>query len=206
MILLSGYAKIAKKHDGSIHKRSAESLKEAVEAVFWNPEEGIWFDWDLRNKQPRKFYYPTNFVPLWTGCYDHEKTLDIAKSVVKYVNATRIDTYPGGIPISLERTGEQWDYPNAWPPLVGIVIEGIKNLKTKETEELAIKLSAAWLRSNYLGWSTYNESMFEKYDAEIPGHRGSGGEYGVQEGFGWSNGLVLRLLELYGSVITNSFL
>ena len=27
-------------------------------------------------------------------------------------------SYPGGIPTSLRNTGEQWDFPNAWPPLV----------------------------------------------------------------------------------------
>lgn len=26
--------------------------------------------------------------------------------------------YPGGIPTSLIKSGHQWDFPNAWPPLV----------------------------------------------------------------------------------------
>lgn len=26
--------------------------------------------------------------------------------------------FPGGIPTSLIESGEQWDFPNAWPPLV----------------------------------------------------------------------------------------
>jgi alpha,alpha-trehalase len=36
--------------------------------------------------------------------------------------------------------------------------------------------------------------MYEKMDASRPGERGGGGEYTPQEGFGWSNGVVLGLL------------
>lgn len=32
--------------------------------------------------------------------------------------------YPGGIPTSLKESGQQWDYPNAWPPLQHMLIEG----------------------------------------------------------------------------------
>lgn len=40
--------------------------------------------------------------------------------------------------------------------------------------------------------------MFEKYDVEQPGRVGGGGEYTVQTGFGWSNGVVLEFLAKYG--------
>lgn len=36
-----------------------------------------------------------------------------------------------------------------------------------------------------------------QYDAEIPGKYGGGGEYRVQTGFGWTNGVVLEFLETY---------
>lgn len=32
--------------------------------------------------------------------------------------------YPGGIPTSLKESGQQWDYPNAWPPLQHMLIDG----------------------------------------------------------------------------------
>ena len=43
--------------------------------------------------------------------------------------------------------------------------------------------------------------MFEKYNCEEVGKAGSGGEYDVQEGFGWTNGVVLKLLDSYGDVL-----
>lgn len=43
--------------------------------------------------------------------------------------------------------------------------------------------------------------MFEKYDANVLGSSGSGGEYTVQDGFGWTNGIALWILDKWGSVL-----
>lgn len=37
-----------------------------------------------------------------------------------------------------------------------------------------------------------------QYDATVSGGHGGGGEYEVQLGFGWSNGLIMDLLNKYG--------
>ena len=48
--------------------------------------------------------------------------------VIKYLQKTlQMDNYQGGIPTTLEHSGEQWDYPNAWPPLQYIMIMGLDN-------------------------------------------------------------------------------
>lgn len=41
-----------------------------------------------------------------------------------------------------------------------------------------------------------------QYDATVSGGHGGGGEYEVQLGFGWSNGLVMDLLDKYGDRLT----
>ena len=38
-----------------------------------------------------------------------------------------------------------------------------------------------------------------QYDANHAGQRGAGGEYTVQTGFGWTNGVILVLLDTYGN-------
>jgi hypothetical protein len=43
--------------------------------------------------------------------------------------------------------------------------------------------------------------LYEKYDARVLGQRGGGGEYEVQSGFGWTNGVVLALLQKYGDLV-----
>ena len=39
--------------------------------------------------------------------------------------------------------------------------------------------------------------IYEKYSSIIPGERGTGGEYVVQAGFGWSNGAVLSVINYF---------
>jgi alpha,alpha-trehalase len=41
-----------------------------------------------------------------------------------------------------------------------------------------------------------------QYDATIPGGYGGGGEYEIQEGFGWTNGVIMELLDKYGDRLT----
>ena len=40
--------------------------------------------------------------------------------------------------------------------------------------------------------------MVEKYNGMAPGKMGGGGEYGVQTGFGWTNGVMLYFLQEFG--------
>lgn len=67
----------------------------------------------------------------------------------------------GGTPSSANYTGEQWDFPNAWPPLQSFVIVGLHNTKVKEAMKFAAELAGRWLRSNYIGYEEYG-TMFEK--------------------------------------------
>jgi alpha,alpha-trehalase len=39
--------------------------------------------------------------------------------------------------------------------------------------------------------------LVEKYDVVNIGHSGGGGEYPLQDGFGWTNGVMRKLTALY---------
>lgn len=57
-----------------------------------------------------------------------------------------------------------------------------------------------WINANLLGYQQ-SGAMYEKYDANTPGQYGGGGEYEVQLGFGWSNGVALSLIDQFSSGI-----
>ena len=44
--------------------------------------------------------------------------------------------------------------------------------------------------------------MMEKYDVEDLSRRAGGGEYPTQDGFGWTNGVLRKLLVLYPGAVT----
>lgn len=72
-----------------------------------------------------------------------------------------VPTLIGGVPTSLEKTGEQWDFPNGWAPLECIIVEGLLKLRTQAAFKKALEIANKWIQSNYIGYQTFKK-MFEK--------------------------------------------
>ncbi|KAI4474389.1 hypothetical protein M0802_015628 [Mischocyttarus mexicanus] len=197
-VLLSKYSRRMGNATKEVYySKIANQWKEAVTAVLWHDEVGAWLDYDIMNEIKRDYFYPTNLLPLWTYCYDFTRREEHVSKALKYLEKNQIMLNQGGIPTTLEHSGEQWDYPNAWPPLQYFIIMSLNNTQDPWAQRLAYEISDRWVRSNY---KAFNETthMFEKYDATVSGGHGGGGEYEVQLGFGWSNGLAMILLDKYG--------
>lgn len=80
---------------------------------------------------------------------------------------------------------------------------GLDNLNDNQTKQLAYNWALRWVRSNFIAYRE-TRAMYEKYSAlELGGH-GGGGEYEIQLGFGWSNGVIMDFLAKYGDRITAS--
>ncbi len=101
---------------------------------------------------------------------------------------------PGGVVVTLVNTGQQWDAPNGWAPLEWITIQGLRNyghdVLAKEIAERCIRLNRGVYR--------HTGRMMEKYNVEDTTLIAGGGEYPSQDGFGWTNGVFLKLLAVYG--------
>ena len=97
----------------------------------------------------------------------------------------------GGLVTTLAETGQQWDSPNGWAPLHWVVIEGLRNYGY---HQLADTIKRRWIDTNL---RVFNEKgkMVEKYDVINPSGLGGGGEYPLQDGFGWTNGVLAALLD-----------
>nr|AUX15124.1 membrane-bound trehalase [Sogatella furcifera] len=179
------------------YRQIGEQWLDAVTTVLWHEEVGAWLDYDIINEKKRDYFYPTNISPLWTNCYDQDKKQYFISKVMKYLDKKNIDVNQGGVPTTLEHSGEQWDYPNAWPPLQYIMIMSLDATGDDWAQQLAYQFTDKWVRSNYKAYNLTN-AMYEKYDATVVGGHGGGGEYEVQLGFGWTNGVIIELLDKYG--------
>ena len=184
--------------EAAAHERAAGRYAAAAEARLrgmdgwmWDGRAGVWRDvlWTEGAKLPNTS--AASFMPLWAGAHS-EAQAAAATAALRGSGLVR----DGGVATTLASSGQQWDFPNAWPPLQQMLIEGLDRCGAPGAAELAAELAARWLRSNLLGWSE-SGCMHEKYDATRPGERGGGGEYTPQVGFGWTNGVVLWLLERY---------
>ncbi|XP_010627618.1 trehalase isoform X2 [Fukomys damarensis] len=197
-LMSSFYSRLGDDAQAAKYKGLRVQRMAAMQAVLWDEQKGAWFDYDLENGKKNLEFYPSNLTPLWAGCFSDPAAVDKA---LKYLEDSQILTYQYGIPTSLRNTGQQWDFPNGWAPLQDLVIRGLAKSSSPRTQGVAFQLAQNWIRTNFDVYSQ-KSAMYEKYDISN-GQPGSGGEYEVQEGFGWTNGVALMLLDHYGDQLTS---
>jgi len=99
--------------------------------------------------------------------------------------------FPGGVMTTLSANGQQWDKPNGWAPLQWMTIQGLRRYGENN---LANLITTRWLTTVGDHYRQHNK-LVEKYDISgAVGAQGGGGEYPLQDGFGWTNGVVRMLL------------
>jgi len=97
----------------------------------------------------------------------------------------------GGLCTTLITTEQQWDKPNGWAPLQWLAIKGLEQYGFTE---LANTISSRWLSLNREVFAREHK-FYEKYNVCQPLAIACGGEYPCQDGFGWTNSIVMQLLE-----------
>ena len=98
----------------------------------------------------------------------------------------------GGLISTTIYSGQQWDAPNGWAPLQYMAINGLLNYGYNS---LASEIASRWLSLNESVFKATGK-MMEKYNVENTNLHAGGGEYPVQDGFGWTNGVYLALKHL----------
>ncbi|MCL4117246.1 UNVERIFIED_CONTAM: hypothetical protein GTU68_009957 [Idotea baltica] len=191
------------------YKIIAESINKTIDRIFWDDDKGFWFDFNIITNNLQPGFYSSGLVPLWAETYGTERDPNyIAERVINYLESINITSFPGGIPTSIMKNStDQWDLPNGWAPLQYFAVLGLNKIghKDQRASSLAFSLAEKWTLSCYKGYiNSTPHSMYEKYDVTKIGVPGGGGEYLVQEGFGWTNGVAMKFLTLYGHKIRTS--
>ncbi|XP_065842693.1 trehalase-like [Oscarella lobularis] len=183
-----------KAHD---YKLLSQERAQAIEDVMWNSTLHLWVDYDVELEQHVQAFYLSSVVPIASGVSTNQSRIDAS---IQKLQSLDVLSYAGGVPTSLIASHQQWDYPNTWPPLQWFTIVA---LEKAHRSELAFALAQKWIGTNYAAWKQTGH-MYEKYNATREGAPGGGGEYNVQTGFGWTNGVVFYLLEHYGDRLRHS--
>lgn len=172
-------------------------MREAIHQVFWNESHGCWFDFDLTKNKQIEVFFDTNLFPMFTGCA-HDG-LDGTK-IVQYLTVNGVLNYSGGIPTSLIASAQQWDFPAGWAPMNWMIIIGLKAIGQNE---VAKTLASKWINRNYMIWKNSGK-MYEKYNVASDCFKSKIelGEYEIQEGFGWTNSVILDLLRTFSTELS----
>ena len=166
----------------------------AIQKYFWNEERGFYFDYDIARGQQNKAMTLAGVFPLFFKVATEEQAKAVAGTIEKNFLMS------GGVVTTLETTGQQWDAPNGWAPLQWITIVGLENYGH---HELAAEVASRWVNLNSDVFKRTGKLM-EKYNVVDTHLEAGGGEYPGQDGFGWTNGVLLAL-KAHGAVEAASF-
>lgn len=116
-----------------------------------------------------------------------------ASAIVRCMQQSGLLGANGLLNTTTKHSGEQWDAPNCWPPLLCMWMDGLLEHGGPSGAKLANTLAQAYLRAVRRSLEAHGV-VYEKYATEGEGETGGGGEYAPQIGFGWSNGVALHLM------------
>ena len=75
-------------------------------------------------------------------------------------------SYPYGIPNSLGETGQQWDFPNSWPPSVHMIIVGLLQSGGNEMIE-GRNQAEKWLNVNYNAYKGISPRIISSVNGHV---------------------------------------
>ncbi|MBN2036838.1 MAG: alpha,alpha-trehalase TreF [Chitinispirillaceae bacterium] len=188
-LMAKGYEQKKNSAQAKRFKTLAKRRKEALIGAAWNDSAGYFFDYDFKRGTQTGVWSVAGMYPLFFKMADSGR----AELTIKALKLHLLKA--GGVVTTTNTTGQQWDAPNGWAPLQWIAYEGLCNYGEKTAaQELARRWTGVCI-------SIFFETgkMMEKYNVENLNVPGGGGEYDLQDGFGWTNGVFLAMWNRLGA-------
>ncbi|HEY5695763.1 MAG TPA: trehalase family glycosidase, partial [Candidatus Saccharimonadales bacterium] len=163
---------------------AADQRKRGITKYCWSTADRFFVDYNFHHATPTRRLTLAGVFPLYAKIATAKQAAQVAARLEKDF------LKDGGLITSLVETGQQWDSPNGWAPLHWVVIEGLRNYGY---HHLANTIKHRWIDTNLRIFKEKGK-MVEKYNVVNPSAVGGGGEYPLQDGFGWTNGVLAALL------------
>ena len=176
---------LGRKSEASEWRKRAEDRKERIQKYLWDPQRGMYFDYDFTKQARSSYEYVTMFFPMWAGI----PTPDQARAVMQHLSTFE---KPGGLVMSPRESGGQWDFPYAWAPDQIVADEGIRRYGFNEDADRVSYEFLSTVAENFRRDGTIRE----KYNAVTRSSETNvTAGYSMNiVGFGWTNGAFLVLL------------
>jgi alpha,alpha-trehalase len=174
-------------HCAAQFKARAQRRHAAIDRYLWDEAAGAYLDyrWTRRARLPH--VSAATLYPLFVGVASSAQAAAVART-------TRAQLLKaGGLVTTTLTTAQQWDAPNGWAPLQWV---GVSGLNRYDHNRLAEAVACRWLQSVRRVYAQSGK-LVEKYDVVDSERMGGGGEYPLQDGFGWTNGVTRKLMALY---------
>ncbi|QBQ99892.1 alpha,alpha-trehalase TreF [Paraburkholderia pallida] len=182
---LAGNAAEAQRMSQRAQQRTA-----AIDRVLWDPQLHAFSDYNFVQHTLTHRLTAATLYPLYAGIVTRAQAHQVAGAVRAGL------LRPGGLATTQLASGQQWDEPNGWAPLQYLAVMGLRRYGENA---LAQSIATRWIATN-LVYYRQTHKLVEKYDISAAAARGAsagGGEYPLQDGFGWTNGVLRVLLAMY---------
>ena len=179
---------LGKDDEANYWEDQADKRQQLIYKYLWNDEDGMFYDYDYVNKTQSKYKSLATVFPLWVELASKDQAKKVRDNIVNYFE------FKGGVVTSLDKkhTKYQWNYPNGWPPLQLITIQ---SLLYYGYDSDAKRIADKWLDLN-LKYYNSTGKFLEKYNV-VDLTINTTGSYPNQDGFGWTNGVFLKILDTF---------
>ncbi|HEY1589729.1 MAG TPA: trehalase family glycosidase [Rhodanobacter sp.] len=179
--------KLGKTADAAHWANVAQARKQAMDRYLWQSDAGMYMDYDFVAGKPAAHPYITTFYPLWA----HAASARQAGAVRDHLS---IFERPGGLSMDDQPSGAQWDEPFGWAPTNWLAVAGLDAYGFHDdARRIAGKFCATVDRG-----VAADGTIREKYNMVLGNadvHISAGYTQNVV-GFGWTNGVYLKLQEI----------
>jgi len=162
----------------------------AINKYCWNKQLNFYTDYNFQKLRPNVVATPAGMYAFClmkkTGSLNQRCVLALTTLKSKLLQ-------PGGVQATEKNTKQQWDGPNGWAPLEWMTIWGLERCGQSD---LARDIAQRWVKLNAQVFQGTGKLM-EKYNVADINLEAGGGEYAGQDGFGWTNGVLLALINKY---------
>ncbi len=162
----------------------ASRRKTAIDLYCWDDRSHFYNDYNFHHHSVTGRLSLAGIFPMYAKIASPEQ----AEYVARRIEHDFLQS--GGLVTTLSNTDQQWDSPNGWAPLQYIAIEGLRNYGY---DTLAATIKERWIQTNTNVYEQHHK-LIEKYNVVNTDQLGGGGEYPLQDGFGWTNGVLAALM------------
>lgn len=165
------------------YENKAQARQSAINAIFWDEARQFYMDFDFGQDKFTNTFSLAAVFPLYFKLASKPQASAVESLLCqKFLK-------PGGVQTTLTDSGQQWDLPNGWAPLQWLTYQGLRHYNFDKT---AATLRANWLQLVEKHYDSLGK-ILEKYNVVDTSLMACDGEYDIQEGFGWTNGVYLAM-------------
>ena len=167
--------------------RKAKARSAAMNRYMWRAGDGVFADFDFQRAKTSPYAYISELYPMWAGVATREQAAQMMKKLGDFER-------PGGLAMSHTATGLQWDEPYGWAPANWLAVAG---MEAEGFREEAKRIARAFMATVDKGFAT-DGTIREKYNVGAGNAtvQVSAGYKANVIGFGWTNGVYLKMREL----------